>query len=24
MARAAEARDWAPQALRGMIDSLYT
>jgi 4-hydroxy-tetrahydrodipicolinate synthase len=24
MARAAEARDWAPQALQGMIDSLYT
>src|SRR5690349_12783159 len=24
MARAAEARDWAPGALRGMIDSLYT
>jgi 4-hydroxy-tetrahydrodipicolinate synthase len=24
MATAAEARDWAPGALRGMIDSLYT
>src|ERR1700689_3437528 len=24
MARATEARDWAPTALRGMIDSLYT
>ena len=24
MARAADARDWAPRALRGMIDSLYT
>jgi 4-hydroxy-tetrahydrodipicolinate synthase len=24
MATAAEARDWAPTALRGMIDSLYT
>ena len=24
MVRAAEARDWAPGALRGMIDSLYT
>ncbi len=24
MVQAAEARDWAPEALRGMIDSLYT
>jgi len=24
LARAAEAREWAPGALRGMIDSLYT
>ena len=24
MAHAAEAREWAPEALRGMIDSLYT